>query len=97
VVLIVGVVGAIREGDTLPRTAPLRQHPQVGGNRLSLAIRTSGPSTSVSGRSPHRLGSGVDSARRRAVALSIIDQTFTRRLTKLLLGGFALVGLIWRR
>jgi ABC-type antimicrobial peptide transport system permease subunit len=71
--------------------------PQVGANPLSLAIRTNASSA------------GVVAATRRVVAElepaiplddvktlnSIVDQTFaTRRLTKLLLGGFALVALI---
>jgi predicted permease len=96
---IIGVVGAVREGDaaTAPEPHLYVSIPQTGGNRLSLAVRTIGSPTTVM--------AGV----RRAIAeiepsiplddvrplSSIIDQTFaTRRLTKLLLGGFALVGVI---
>jgi predicted permease len=96
---IVGVVGTVRDGDpALPPQPHLYESiVQVGGNPLSLAIRTRGS------------GAGVISAVRRALAAaepsiplddvktldSIVDQTFaTRRLTKLLLGGFALVALL---
>ena len=96
---IIGVVGMVRDGDpALPPEPHLYQSiPQVGDNPLSLAIRTTGSSA------------GVISAVRRVVAevepaiplddikslSNIIDQTFaTRRLTKLLLGGFALVALL---
>ena len=93
------MVGAVREGDaTLPPEPHLYVSiPQVGGNRLSLAIRTSGPSTSVI-PAVRRIVSDIEPSIPlddvRSLS-SIIDQTFaTRRLTKLLLGGFALVGLI---
>ncbi|HEY7234383.1 MAG TPA: ABC transporter permease [Gemmatimonadaceae bacterium] len=96
---IVGVAGTVRDGDpALPPEPHLYVSiPQVGGNPLSLAIRTNGS------------GAGVIPAVRRVVAeaepgiplddvralSTIIDQTFaTRRLTKLLLGGFALVALL---
>jgi putative ABC transport system permease protein len=49
---IIGVVGAVRDGDaTLPPGPHLYQSlPQVGGSPLSLAIRTSGPpSTALAG------------------------------------------------
>jgi predicted permease len=96
---IVGVVGAVREGDA---TLPPEPHiytslPQVGGSPLSLAIRTSGSSTSFI-PAVRRIIADVEPS----IPLDdvktlsgIIDQTFaTRRLTKILLGGFALVGLI---
>jgi predicted permease len=95
---IVGVVGAVREGDA---TMPPRPHlyvsiPQVGGNRLSLAVRANG-------------SAAVIAAVRRAVAdvepsmplddvrslSSVVEETFaTRRLTKILLSGFAFAGLL---
>jgi ABC-type antimicrobial peptide transport system permease subunit len=93
------VAGAVRDGDaTLPPEPHLYVSiPQAGGNRLSLAVRTSGSLANV-----------IPGVRRAVVDIepsipldevrtlsSIIDQTFaTRRLTKILLGGFALVGLI---
>lgn len=97
---IIGVVGTIRDGDpALPPEPHLYVSiPQVGGNFLSLAIRTNG--------SNH---ASVIPTVRRALAeadpdiplddvktlTSIIDQTYaTRRLTKLLLGGFAFVALL---
>ena len=96
---IIGVAGTVRDGDPAlpPEPHMYTSIPQTGGNPLSLAIRTATASA------------GVIAATRRAVAElepgiplddvktlnSIIDQTFaTRRLTKLLLGGFALVALI---
>jgi len=96
---IVGVAGTVRDGDpALPPEPHLYESiPQVGGNPLSLAMRMNASSA------------GVIPSVRRAVAESepgiplddaktlnsIIDQTYaTRRLTKLLLGGFALVALL---
>lgn len=96
---IVGVVGSVRDGDAAlpPEPHLYRSIPQAGANRLALAVRTNG--------SPAPVIASV----RRAVAeiepsiplddvksfSSIIDQSFaTRRLTKLLLGGFALVGIV---
>ena len=96
---IIGVVGSVRDDDaTLPPEPHLyRSIPQAGANRLSLAVRTNGS------RGP------IMASVRRAVAevepsiplddvktfSSIIEQSFaTRRLTKLLLGAFALVGII---
>jgi len=98
---IVGVVGAVREDDA---TLPPRPHlyvslPQVGGNRLSLAVRTGGGGSAAAAiDGVRRVVAGVEPS----IPLddvrplsSVVDQTFaTRRLTKLLLGGFALVGLI---
>jgi predicted permease len=96
---IIGVVGTVRDGDpALPPEPHLYGSlPQRGASRLSLAVRTNGPSTPV-----------VSSVRRVVAEVepsiplddvktlsSMIDQTFaTRRLTKLLLGGFALIGVI---
>jgi predicted permease len=96
---IIGVVGTVRDGDpALPPEPHLYYSvPQVGGNPLSLAMRTSGASA------------GAIAAARRAVAevesaiplddvktlSSIIQQTYaTRRLTKILLSGFALLALL---
>jgi predicted permease len=96
---IIGVVGTVRDGDpALPPEPHLYVSiPQAGGNPLSLAIRTNGSSAGV-----------IPTVRRAVIETepaiplddvktlsSIIDQTFaTRRLTKLLLGGFALVALM---
>ena len=96
---IIGVAGTVRDGDpALPPEPHLYVSiPQVGGNPLSLAVRTS------------RSDASTITAVRRALAevepsiplddvkslTNIIDRTFaTRRLTKLLLGGFALVALL---
>jgi predicted permease len=96
---IVGVVGSVRDGDATLQPEPhlYVSIPQQGGNRLALALRTTGSPASV-----------ITTARRAITEIepsiplddvkpftTIIDQTFaTRRLTKLLLGGFALVGVI---
>ena len=96
---IIGVVGAVRESDAAlpPEPHLYNSLPQIGGNPLALTIRTNGSSA------------GVIAAARRVLAEmepgiplddvktldSVIDQTFAaRRLTKLLLGGFALVALL---
>jgi ABC-type antimicrobial peptide transport system permease subunit len=89
----------VRDGDpALPPEPHLYQSiPQVGDNPLSLAIRTTGSSASVIS-TVRRVVAEVEPA----IPLddvkslsNIIDQTFaTRRLTKLLLGGFALVALL---
>jgi ABC-type antimicrobial peptide transport system permease subunit len=96
---IVGVVGTVRDGDPALPPGPhmYTSVPQTGGNPLSLAIRT------------HGSNAGEIAAVRRILAeaepeiplddvktlSNIVDQTFaTRRLTKLLLGGFALVALL---
>jgi predicted permease len=96
---IIGVAGTVRDGDP---AVPPEPHlyvslPQTGGNQLALVIRT------------NRANASVISTVRRALTMaepgiplddiksldSIIDQTYaTRRLTKLLLGGFALVALL---
>ena len=98
---IVGVTAAIRDGDPAlpPEPHMYTSIPQTGGNPLSLAIRTNGGGPTA----------GVIGAARRAVAevepqiplddvkslSSIIDQSIaTRRLTRMLLGGFALVALL---
>ena len=96
---IIGVAGAVRDGDaTLPPAPHLYQSlPQVGGSPLSLAIRTSGPPTTALAGIRRALTEIEPSIPLDDVQSleSIIDQTFaTRRLTKILLGGFALVGLI---
>ncbi|MFL5574712.1 MAG: ADOP family duplicated permease [Gemmatimonadaceae bacterium] len=95
---IVGVVGAVREGDA---TMPPRSHlyvsiPQVGGNRLSLAVRAGGSAAAIAGvrRAIADVEPSIPLDDVRSLS-GIVDQTFaTRRLTKILLGGFALVGLI---
>jgi ABC-type antimicrobial peptide transport system permease subunit len=92
-------VGAVREGDaTLPPEPHLYVSiPQAGGSPLSLAVRASGPAASVIPAVRRTLADIEPSIPLDDVKTlsSIIDQTFaTRRLTKLLLGGFALVGLV---
>ena len=96
---IIGVAGAVRESDAAlpPEPHLYNSLPQIGGNPLALAIRTD------------RSSAAVITAVRRVLAQAepgiplddvktldgIVDQTFaTRRLTKLLLGGFALVALL---
>jgi putative ABC transport system permease protein len=96
---IIGVVGTVRDGDP---TQPPRPHvyysiPQVGGNPLALTIRTGGAAAPV-----------VAAARKAMTEIEpsiplddvqtlsgIVDQTYaTRRLAKILLGGFAMIGLL---
>jgi predicted permease len=96
---IIGVVGAVRDGDpALPPEPHFYQSiPQAGDNPLRLVIRSGGSSSSVIA-TVRRVVAEVEPA----IPLddvktltSVIDQTFaTRRLTKLLLGGFALVALM---
>jgi putative ABC transport system permease protein len=96
---IIGVAGTIRDGDpALPPEPHLYESiPQVGGNPLSLAIRTNGSNAGVTPAVRRVLaeaepGIPLDDVK---TLSNIIDQTFaTRRLTKLLLGGFALVALM---
>jgi putative ABC transport system permease protein len=95
---IIGVVGAVREGDA---TLPPRPHlyvslPQVGGDRLSLAVRAGGSAAAIDRvrRAIAEVEPSMPLDDVRSLS-SIVDQTYaTRRLTKILLGGFALVGLI---
>jgi predicted permease len=96
---IIGVAGAIRDGDaTLPPEPHLYASlPQSGGTRLSLAIRTNGPPAPVIAGARRSIAAAEPSIPLDDVkSLStIIDETLaTRRLTKLLLGGFALIGLV---
>lgn len=96
---IIGVVGMVRDGDpALPPWPHLYVSiPQVGANVLSLAIRTSGSNGSVIPAVRRALAQAEPSIPLDDVKTldSIIDQTYaTRRLTKLLLGGFALVALM---
>jgi putative ABC transport system permease protein len=96
---IIGVAGTVRDGDAaLPPEPHLYESiPQVGGNPLSLAVRTNGSNAGVI-RSVRQVLAEANPA----IPLDdvktlngIIDQTYaTRRLTKLLLGGFALVALM---
>jgi putative ABC transport system permease protein len=96
---IIGVVGTIRDGDpALPPEPHLYVSiPQVGAPQLSLAIRTITSNASVIPTVRRTLaeanpGIPLDDVK---TLTSIIDQTYaTRRLTKLLLGGFALVALL---
>jgi predicted permease len=96
---IIGVAGTVRDGDpALPPEPHLYvSSPQTGGNSLSLAIRTNGAKASVVAAVRRTLAEAdpeipLDDVK---TLNSIIDQTYaTRRLTKLLLGGFALVALL---
>jgi putative ABC transport system permease protein len=96
---IIGVVGAIRDQDvTLPPAPHLyRSLPQAGAIRISLAVhtnRTPGPIIDAAKRAIAEVEPSLPLDEVRSFS-SIIDQSFaTRRLTKLLLGGFALVGII---
>jgi putative ABC transport system permease protein len=96
---IIGVAGAVRDGDPALPPGPHLYYsiPQAGGNPLSLVMRTNAASAGV-----------VAAARRALVSVdptiplddvktlsSIIDQTHaTRRVTRILLGGFALLALL---
>jgi len=96
---IVGVVGTVRDGDpALPPEPHLYQSlPQVGDNPLSLVIRATASNGSVIAMVRRAIAEAepaipLDDVK---TLTSVIDQTFaTRRLTKLLLGGFALVALL---
>jgi predicted permease len=95
---IVGVVGAVREEDA---TMPPRPHlyvslPQVGGNRLSLAVRVNGSAAVIANvrRAIAEVEPSIPLDEVRSLS-SVIDETFaTRRLTKILLSGFAFAGLL---
>jgi putative ABC transport system permease protein len=93
---IVGVVGGVRDEDA---TRPLEPHlynslPQLGGNPLSLVIRTAGsPATVVASvRSAiAQLEPGIPFDGVRSFA-EVVDQSFAaRRLTELLLTAFAVL------
>lgn len=96
---IIGVAGSVRDGDPALRPEPhlYESIPQVGGNPLSLTIRANAFSAGVIPSVRRVLAQAVPGIPLDDVKTlnSIIDQTFaTRRLTKLLLGGFALVALL---
>ena len=96
---IIGVVGTVRDGDPALPPAPhlYVSLPQVGGSFLSLAIRTDGSNTSVIPTVRRALAEANPAIPLDDVKTlnSIVDQTYaSRRLTKLLLGGFALVALL---
>ena len=95
---IIGVAGAVREEDA---TMPPRPHlyvslPQVGGNRLSLAVRANGSAAVIANvrRAIAEVEPSIPLDEVRSLS-SVIEGTFaTRRLTKILLSGFALAGLL---
>ena len=96
---IIGVVGSIRDQDvTLPPAPHLyRMLPQAGAVRISLALRTSGAQAPVIAAAKRAIAEIEPSLPLDDVKSfsSIIEQSFaSRRLTKLLLGGFACVGLL---
>ena len=96
---IVGVVGSIRDDDATRELEPhlYNSIPQVGGGRLSLAIRTAGDPSSVltaAARAIARVEPAIPLESAKTFS-AIVDQSFaTRRLTKLLLGGFALLAMV---
>ena len=94
---IIGVAGSVRESDEmLPQPHLYQSIPQVGGSPVSLAIRTSSPASVIPSvrRTVAEIEPSMPVDDVKSLS-AIIDQTFaTRRLTKILLGGFALVGLI---
>jgi predicted permease len=96
---IIGVAGAIRDGDA---TKDLEPHlynslPQIGGNLLSLVIRPRGDA-SAAVLAVQRVVAQIEPA----IPLStvrtfatIVDQSMaTRRLTEILLGGFAVLAML---
>ena len=96
---IIGVAGTIRDGDpALPPEPHLYNSiPQVGANPLSLTIRTNGSDAAVIAAARRVVAEAEPAIPLDDVKTlsSIVDRTFgTRRLTKLLLGGFALVALL---
>ena len=96
---IIGVAGPIRDDDaTLPPAPHMYESlPQVGGSPLTLTLRTNGSTASVLPAVRRVIAEVEPSLPLDDVQTlsAVIDQTFAaRRLTKLLLGGFALVGLI---
>lgn len=96
---IIGVAGAIRDGDAASDLEPhlYNSIPQTGGNPLTLAIRTNGdPSAVVPAvqRAVAQLEPTIPFANVRSFS-AIVDQSMgTRRLTKILLGGFALLAMV---
>jgi len=95
---IIGVVGTVRDGDpALPPEPHLYVSiPQVGAYQVSLAVRTNKSNASVIPAVRRALTEANPAIPLDVKTLdSIIDRTYaTRRLTKLLLGGFALVALL---
>jgi putative ABC transport system permease protein len=89
----------VRDGDpALPADPHLYYSlPQVGGNPLSLTLRTNGSGTNVIAPASRAVAEVEPAIPLNDVKTlsSIIDQTFaTRRLTKILLGGFAFLALL---
>lgn len=95
---IIGVTGAVREQDA---TMPPKPHlyvslPQVGGNRLSLAVRANGSAAVITNvrRVVAEIEPSIPLDEVRSLS-SVIEGTFaTRRLTRILLSGFAVAGLL---
>jgi putative ABC transport system permease protein len=96
---IIGVVGAVRDGDATRELEPhlYNSLPQSGGNPLSLAIRSAGDPSGVIPavqRAVTQVEPSIPLERVQSFS-SIVDQSFaTRRLTKILLGGFALLAMV---
>lgn len=96
---IIGVVGNVHDGDAaLPPEPHLYVSiPQTGGNPLSLAIRTGGDAPTVIPAVRREMGQidpliPIESVR---TLSSVVDESFaTRRLTKILLGGFSVLALV---
>ncbi len=96
---IIGVVGAIHDDDA---SKPREPHLYIslyqdGGNRITLAVRTDGDaSVIVPGvrRAIAQVEPAIPFEGARTFA-AVVDQSFdTRRLTKILLGGFAVLAVV---
>ncbi len=96
---IVGVVGAVHDGDAAVPPSPhlYVSIPQTGGNPLTLAVRTTGDATSVVAgvrRTLTRIEPSIPLDIVRPLS-AVVDQTLsTRRLTKILLAGFAALAVV---
>jgi predicted permease len=96
---IIGLVGTVHDGDAAlpPEPHLYTSIPQTGGNPLSLAVRTDGDATTVIPavrRAISQIEPGLPLDNMHTLS-ALVDQSFsTRRLTKLLLGGFALLAVV---
>jgi predicted permease len=96
---IVGVVGAVHDGDAAVPPSPhlYVSIPQTGANQLSLAVRTTGNAASVVA-AVRRTLTGIEPTIPLDIVRplsSVVDQTLaTRRLTKILLAGFAALAVV---
>jgi predicted permease len=96
---IIGVVGNVHDGDA---AMPPEPHlyvsiPQTGGNPLSLAVLTNGDASTVIPAVRREIAHIEPSIPIESVRTlsSVVDQSFaTRRLTKILLGGFSVLAVL---